>query len=115
MSKRKKQQYEGIVYSTDESFDFSSDDNDVVETLPNKRQSLKIYADRKYRKGKVVTIVEGFVGNDEDLNDLAKKLKQKCGVGGSVKEGLIIIQGDLKDKVLAVLLSADYKAKVSGS
>lgn len=115
MLKRKKQKYEGVIYSTDPDFSYSLEENEEKETLPNNKQSLKIYADRKYRKGKIVTIVEGFMGNDDDLNDLAKNLKQKCGVGGSVKDGLIIIQGDLKEKVLNILLSSEYKAKISGN
>lgn len=115
MSKNKKQKYEGIVYSTLDDFDYSlADDVEDIVTLPNSEQNLKVKLDRRFRKGKVVTIIEGFVGQEEDLNVLAKKIKQKCGVGGSVKDGDIIIQGDVKDKVMSLLLSENFKAKLSG-
>lgn len=113
MAKQKKQRFEGIVYSTDSSFEYEVDE-EVVETLAKEKQHLKVLLDRKSRKGKVVTAVEGFVGTDEDLEDLAKLLKQKCGVGGSVKDGIILIQGELKTKVYDHLLSLGYKAKMIG-
>lgn len=113
MAKRKKQKYEGIVYSTNEDFEYEEECEDET-TLTPENQNLKIYLDRRLRKGKVVTIVEGFIGREEDLNDLAKKIKQKCGVGGSAKEGQIIIQGELLDKVGEVLSSSGYRFKKVG-
>lgn len=113
MAKRKKQKYEGVVYSTDEEFEYE-EEYEEEETLAPQKQNLKIYLDRRLRKGKVVTIVDGFIGREEDLNDLAKEIKQKCGVGGSAKEGQIIIQGELLDKIGEVLSSNDYRFKKVG-
>ena len=113
MAKQKKQKYEGVVYSTDEEFEYE-EEYEEEETLAPQKQNLKIYLDRRLRKGKVVTIVDGFIGREEDLNDLAKEIKQKCGVGGSAKEGQIIIQGELLDKVGEVLSSNDYRFKKVG-
>ncbi|WP_164123483.1 MULTISPECIES: translation initiation factor [Sphingobacterium] len=114
MAKQKKQQYEGIVYSTDSSFSYEENLESEQETLPNKQQKLKVLLDRKSRKGKVVTIVDGFIGNDSDFQNLAKLLKQKCGVGGSVKDGEILIQGDFKQKVFDILSAEGYGAKQVG-
>ncbi|ERJ61444.1 translation initiation factor [Sphingobacterium paucimobilis] len=114
MSKQKKQRYEGIVYSTDSSFSYEEGLNLETDTLPNEKQRLKVLLDRKSRKGKVVTVVEGFVGKDSDLQELAKLLKQKCGVGGSAKEGEILIQGDFKQKVFDILISGGYSVKQVG-
>ena len=112
---KKKQQYEGVVYSTDETFIYQGlEQEDVVETLPKSRQRLKVMLDKKMRGGKVVTLVTGFVGASEDLNMLGKQLKQKCGVGGSVKDGQIIIQGDFRQRVLAILAVEGYSAKQAG-
>ena len=113
MAKQKKQRFEGIVYSTDSNFEYEEND-EVVETLPIDKQRLKVLLDKKSRKGKIVTAVEGFVGTEEDLEDLAKLLKQKCGVGGSAKDGVILIQGDLKTKVYDYLIALGYKAKTVG-
>ncbi|WP_164111460.1 MULTISPECIES: translation initiation factor [Sphingobacterium] len=114
MAKQKKQQYEGIVYSTDSSFSYEENLESEQETLPNKQQKLKVLLDRKSRKGKVVTIVDGFIGKDSDFQNLAKLLKQKCGVGGSVKDGEILIQGDFKQKVFDILSAEGYGAKQVG-
>ena len=84
------------------------------ETLPPSKQKLKVSLDKKNRKGKAVTLVEGFVGNEEDLKALGKNLKTKCGVGGAAKDGEIIIQGDVRDKVEEILLSAGYQVKRKG-
>lgn len=81
---------------------------DEKETIENNHQELKVFIDRKQRKGKSVTIISGFIGTSDDLNELAKTLKSKCGVGGSCKEGEIIIQGELKDKVFDLLISLGY-------
>ena len=114
MSKQKKQRYEGIVYSTDSSFSYEENLESAVETLLNEKQKLKVLLDRKSRKGKVVTVVEGFIGKDSDLQEIAKLLKQKCGVGGSAKEGEILIQGDFKQKVFEILVSLGYNVKQVG-
>jgi len=114
MAKQKIQRFEGIVFSTDSNFEYEFDSNETVETLPPNKQKLKVLLDKKSRKGKVVTIVEGFVGDDDDLQTLAKTLKQKCGVGGSAKDGEILIQGDFKQKIYDLLKSLEYQVKIVG-
>lgn len=114
MAKQKKQQYEGIVYSTDSSFSYEENLESEQDTLPNKQQKLKVLLDRKSRKGKVVTIIDGFIGKDSDFQNLAKLLKQKCGVGGSAKDGEILIQGDFKQKVFDILSTEGYGVKQVG-
>lgn len=109
MSKNKKIPI-GVVFSTNPDFDFAFDNDEVAETLPPEKQKLKIQLDKKARAGKQVTLITGFVGNDDDLEVLAKKLKNLCGCGGSAKDGEILIQGDVRDKVLAWLLAQGYKA-----
>jgi len=103
-----------VVYSTNPNYNYDYDEESVVETLPSGQQDLRVMLDRKQRKGKSVTLIDGFVGTDDDLKDLAKMLKAKCGVGGSVKDGEILVQGDHRSKVLDLLKSAGYKAKQSG-
>lgn len=110
----KKSKRKGIVFSTNPDFDYSYDDEDQVETLPPNKQQLKVWIDRKKRRGKEVTLVTGFVGQEEDLKALGKTLKSKCGVGGSAKDGEIIIQGNQRDKVVALLIDMKYKAKKAG-
>lgn len=102
---------DGIVYSTDSSFEFSFGQSENAETLPPARQNLKVTLDKSMRAGKQVTLVKGFVGTDDDLNNLGKILKSKCGVGGSVKDGEVIIQGDHRDKIVQILTKDGYKAK----
>ncbi len=109
MSKKKK--IKGVMYSTDPDFEYVFEEDDQQETLSPDEQRLKVWIDRKQRKGKVVTIVEGFIGTAEDLNALGKQIKVKCGSGGSVKEGVIIIQGDLKEKVTGYLRDEGYGVK----
>ena len=108
MSKKNKPDTRGFVYSTDPGFKFE-EEQDSQETLPAARQKLKIRLDTKHRGGKVVTLIEGFVGQENDLEELGKKLKSFCGTGGSAKDGEIIVQGDQCDKVLQWLLKNDYK------
>lgn len=111
---KKNKRNSGVVYSTNPHFAYESFDDDQQETRPPSQQLLYVSQDRKQRKGKVVTLVEGFVGTPEDLGDLGKTLKAKCGVGGSVKDGEIILQGEHRDKVISVLESAGYKVKRKG-
>lgn len=114
MAKQKKQKFEGIVYSTDSNFDYEMEMEEAVETLPPHQQKLKVLLDKKSRKGKIVTLIEGFIGTEEELDDLAKVLKQKCGVGGSAKNGEILIQGDFKAKIYDLLKNLGYQVKLVG-
>ncbi len=114
MSKQKKETINGIVYSTNPNFQIQFNDELEQETLIPSLQDLRIWLDRKHRGGKTATIIKGFIGKESDLEDLAKMLKTKCSTGGSAKDGEIIIQGDLRDKVLDLLLKTGYKAKKAG-
>lgn len=105
---------DGVVYSTSDNFEFNQGTEDSSATLPPAQQNLKVLLDKKSRAGKQVTLVEGYIGTDDDLKELGKMLKTKCGVGGSAKDSEILIQGDHRDKVLQVLIQAGYKAKKSG-
>jgi translation initiation factor 1 len=101
----------GVVYSTNPDFDYDRGDDERTETLLPEKQKLIVSIDRRQRAGKQVTLVSGFTGNDEDMQALAKMLKHKCGVGGSVKDGIILIQGDFRDRIVELLSAAGYKAK----
>ena len=99
-----------IVYSTNPDFNYQYEEQEEQATLPPEKQNLRVTLDSKQRAGKIVTLIDGFIGKEEDLKELAKLLKNKCGVGGSVKEGQIIIQGAFKDKILAILHDNNYRA-----
>ena len=108
MAKKTKPDTRGFVYSTDPGFKFE-EESDTGETLPPAQQKLKVRLDTRHRAGKAVTLVEGFTGKEEDLQELGKKLKSFCGTGGSAKDNEIIIQGDQREKVLQWLLKNGYK------
>ncbi|MDY5458663.1 MAG: translation initiation factor [Candidatus Cryptobacteroides sp.] len=101
----------GVVYSTDPNFKYEQEAEPEVETLEPSKQNLIVAIDRRARAGKQVTLVKGFVGSEDDLASLGKTLKVKCGVGGTAKDGEITLQGDLRDKVVALLQSMGYRAK----
>jgi translation initiation factor 1 len=112
MNRKNKSDKHGFVYSTDPDFRFEGEGYEAQETLPPQQQKLKVRLETKHRGGKAVTLVEGFIGKEEDLNDLGRKLKNFCGTGGSAKDGEIIIQGDQRDKVIQWLQKNGYdKAK----
>ncbi len=104
----------GTVYSTNPDFDYSNEQSEVEQTLPAEKQQLRVWLDSKQRAGKVATIVRGFVGSEADLKELGKMLKTRCGVGGSAKDGEIIIQGDHRDRVMDILIKSGYKCKKAG-
>lgn len=107
MSKKNKQLI-NVVYSTNPNFSYESESEEEQDTLPKNQQKLYVSIDRKQRGGKDVTLVEGFVGTEDDLKELGKTLKSKCGVGGSVKDGEILIQGAMRDKVFDLLVKDGY-------
>lgn len=97
-----------VVYSTNPDFSYESEEEEEEETLPKEKQLLRVSLDKRNRKGKAVTLITGFKGTTEDLEELGKFLKVKCGVGGSAKEGEIIIQGDFRTKVVELLQKEGY-------
>ena len=113
MSNKNKNTPSGIMYSTNPDFKFEQK-TDEQSTLPPAQQNLRVMRDSKQRGGKTVTLVTGFIGSDDDLIHLGKLLKTKCGTGGSAKDGEIIIQGDMRDKVFDILVKEGYKAKKAG-
>ena len=98
----------GVVYSTNPDYEYSDDSQEETSTLSKNQQKLRLNMERAGRGGKTVTLVKGFVGSDEDINALCKLLKQKCGVGGSVKDGEIIIQGDHRQRLVEILKKEGY-------
>lgn len=104
----------GVVYSTDPEFRYDSEGGAEPDTLPPGKQLLVVMRDRKNRKGKTVTLIQGFVGKDEDLKALGRELKRSCGVGGSVREGEILIQGDFVARITGLLKEKGYQVKRSG-
>lgn len=110
----KKNKPTGIVYSTNPDFKYDFNEPTEQETLPPKQQDLRIMLDKKLKGGKKATLVTGFKGKNEDLADLAKKLKNLCAAGGSSADGEILIQGDFRQKIMDYLIKNGYKAKFSG-
>lgn len=105
----------GTVYSTNPDYEYEhSKGDEEPDTLEPSKQNLKVQRDKKQRKGKTVTLITGFIGKEDDLKELGKELKSKCGVGGSVKDGEIIIQGDFVDRVIEILQNKGFKVKKVG-
>lgn len=113
MSKKSRKKRTGVVYSTNSDFEYAYDTPEEEASIEPGKQQLHISIEKKGRRGKVVTIVEGFQGPDDDLGDLASRLKSSCGVGGSAKDGLILLQGDLRGKVRELLIQWGYGVKGS--
>jgi translation initiation factor 1 len=108
MSKKNKSDKNGFVFSTDPNFRFEEEEQEVRETLIPSQQKLRVRLETKHRGGKTVTVIQSFVGLNDDLEDLGKKLKNYCGTGGAVKDGEVIIQGDQRDKILQWLQKNGY-------
>ena len=113
MAKKNKKK-SNVVYSTNPNFEYEEDQQENQSTLPNGEQLLYVSIDRKKRKGKEVTLIENFVGDQDDLKELGKDLKSKCGVGGTSKNGEIIIQGAFRDKIIELLNKIGYQTKRKG-
>jgi len=113
MGKKKKNRVD-VVYSTNPDFSYDYDEDLEQDTLPAQQQDLRVSLDKKQRKGKAVTLISGFVGTESDLKDLGKRLKSKCGVGGTVKENEILIQGDFREKIVNILIDEGFKVKKKG-
>ncbi|MCX8491452.1 MAG: translation initiation factor [Cyclobacteriaceae bacterium] len=105
---------DGVVYSTKPDFEFTYDAAEEAKTLPPQQQNLKVQLDTSGRAGKQVTLVSGFIGQTSDLELLTKLLKSKCGVGGSAKEGVVLVQGDVRAKIFDLLIKEGYKVKKVG-
>ncbi len=97
-----------VVYSTNPDFQYTTDEKEEIETLPKQQQKLRVSIEKNHRGGKTVTLVKNFVGCDDDLKELSRLLKTRCGVGGSAKEGEIIVQGDFKPRVIEILKQEGY-------
>ncbi len=111
MSEKNKKSRDGIVYSTDNNFEYAYKGSEEAETLSAGQQQLKVSLDKKARAGKKVTLISGFVGAQKDLEVLGKMLKTKCGVGGSTKDNEVLIQGDFREQVFKILIMEGYKAR----
>jgi len=104
----------GTVYSTNPDFNYDETEGEEQETLSPQQQKLYVSLDKRNRKGKAVSLIEGFIGTEDDLKNLGKILKSKCGVGGSVKDGEILIQGDFRNKIVELLENEGYQVKRKG-
>lgn len=104
----------GVVYSTNESFNYNNEEDAAEDAVPPNQQQLTVSLDKKNRKGKAVTLISGFRGSPDDLKELGRNLKNRCGVGGSVKDMEILLQGDHRDKVVGLLQEDSYNVKRSG-
>jgi len=113
MKKKEQHTFRNTVYSTNPGFSYQLPGHESA-TLPPAQQDLRIMISKKGRGGKTVTLIAGFIGTADDLETLGRQLKNRCGVGGSAKDGEIILQGDVREKALAILLQGGYKAKKSG-
>jgi len=113
MAKQKKERI-NVVYSTNPNYQYEEEHDEVQDTLPNNQQVLYVSIDKKQRAGKEVTLIEGFVGLEDDLKELGKLLKSKCGVGGTVKDGEILIQGNFRDKIIEILQKEKFGVKRKG-
>lgn len=111
MKKNDWKKREGVVYSTDADFSFQPAASSEIATLPPSQQNLRVMLDKTGRTGKYMSIVSGFVGTNADLESLTRLLKTKCGVGGSFKDGEILIQGDVRVKLVQILSQEGYKAR----
>ncbi|MEG1497882.1 MAG: translation initiation factor [Bacteroidales bacterium] len=109
-----KKNLKGIVYSTNSNFQFQYEEEPEKETLLPGKQDLRVRRDSKHRGGKMVTLITGFQGTEEDMEVLARKLKTQCGTGGSCKDGEIVIQGDVREKICEILTKDGYKFKKAG-
>jgi len=110
----KKKNITGVMYSTNPDFQYSYENNSEPETLPAQQQNLRVFIEKKHRGGKTATIIKDFVGKQEDMEELCKFLKTRCGTGGTAKDREILIQGDFRDKIMEMLLAKGYKAKKAG-
>lgn len=114
MANKNKKNRSGIVYSTNPDYQYQDNEEAAPKNVQAHQQDLRVWLDKKARRGKQVTLVKGFTGTKQKLKELEKFLKSKCGVGGSIKDGDIIIQGNHQDKVVSLLLSQGYQAKKAG-
>lgn len=108
MKKNDRKDRLNIVYSTNPNFIYETEKTEETETIPENMQKLRVQVEKNHRGGKTVTVVKGFIGREEDMKQLGKLLKTKCGTGGSVKEGEILVQGDVKEKVIELLKREGY-------
>ena len=111
---QKNKNISGVIYSTNTDYEYTYNSQEEQETLPPNQQDLRVQLDKKQRGGKAVTLITGFKGTVTDLETLGKRLKQKCGTGGSAKNGEILVQGDFRDKVMDMLKADGFKVKKSG-
>jgi translation initiation factor 1 len=103
-----------IVYSTNPDYKYNYQNNTEAQTLPPQQQELRIFLEKKHRGGKTACVIKGFIGKQDDIEELGRLIKTKCSTGGSAKDGEIIIQGDFRDKILQILIEKGYKAKKAG-